>query len=149
MNNYLILLILMLPIPLEIIFDLNMWKDGLNDKPISTILRVISFVGFSFVATAYLQGLSMDWTTLAYLITGGLAGFGLHFLLFNYALNVARPDKKISYRKEGELLTPLFWVYELALRLFTSWVTVLSFFKWEWIAVGVPQGTKFYEYFIL
>ena len=149
MNNYLILLILMLPIPLEIIYDRWCWKTGRDDKPSSTIMRVLAFILLSFVATYMLQGLGFNWTTLAYLITGGLAGFGLHYLLFNYSLNVARPDKKISYRKEGELLTPLFWAFELGLRLWVAYVAVLSFFKWEWIADSVPQGTKLYEYFVL
>jgi len=147
--NYLILLILMIPIPLEIWYDRYCWRTGRDDKPASTTLRVLAFILLSFLATFMLQGLGFDWTTLAYLITGGLAGFGLHFLLFNYSLNAARKGVKISFRKEGELLTPLWWVYELGIRMWVAYVTVLAFFHWEWVAVGVPQGTKLYEYFIL
>ena len=146
--NYLILLILMLPIPLEVWYDTYCWRTGRDDKPSSTFFRVMAFILLSFVATIMLQGFRFDSITLGYLITGGLAGFGLHFLFFNYALNLSRKGVKIGYRKEGELLTPLFWVWELLLRLWVAWVTVLAFFHLDWIIDGVPQGTKLYEYFI-
>lgn len=69
---------------LEILYDKWMWKQGKDDKPVSTILRVVLMV-----ASAFTISLIGGFTWLNTLTIFGVI-FSTHFLLFDFVLNVVR-----------------------------------------------------------
>lgn len=69
---------------LEILYDKWMWKQGKDDKPVSTILRAVLMIA-SALAIALIAG----FTWLNTLTIFGVI-FSTHFLLFDFVLNVVR-----------------------------------------------------------
>lgn len=84
MNIFLQILLLALPVVAEVVIDKIMWKMGLSDKPLSTIVRGAMFI---VLAISFdLSGLNSWWQTLIFVTT-------IHWLLFDYIINKARGSK--------------------------------------------------------
>lgn len=69
---------------LEILYDKWRWKQGKDDKPVSTILRAILMV-----VSAFTISLIGGFTWLKTLTIFGVI-FSTHFFLFDFVLNVVR-----------------------------------------------------------
>jgi len=142
--EYLVVLIALTPIWSEILFDHLRWYKGLDDKPLSTYLRVALFVILAFVITPLHP--THDVWYIFNLLTAGLFLFGTHLLLFDFSLNLTRKGKGFFYHKEGEIWYGVPHVGELFIKAVVAWVFWIGFFHWDWICcMGFP--TRLIEYF--
>ncbi len=81
---------------LEIIFDKISWTKGIDDKPISTIMRFVLMVIISVVI--FIES-DLDWI---FALTSFAVIFTTHFALFDFVLNVVRWEN---------LPDPWYWPY--------------------------------------
>ena len=137
------MLIPFLPVVGEIAFDHWRWKNGKDDKPLSTYLRVVAFV-FLAIGMAFIVGVGNAWVVL---ITAGIFLFATHLLFFDYSLNVTRKGKHIFYHADGELWNVAPWYGELFIKLVVYWSAWVAFFHWNWVCCG-EYPTKLIEYFM-
>jgi hypothetical protein len=140
MINLILIIVSILPIIGEVIFDKHRWMEGKDDKPLSTYLRVATFM-----VLALLFGYLSEFGFWIGAFTGGLFLFGIHYMFFNTVLNISRPNIKWNYRKEGEFLTQFPWTIEVAVRMWVLYVTWASYFHWDWVLGDYPQ--TLIEYF--
>lgn len=139
----LVSIIVFIPVIGEIFFDKWRWAKGKDDKPLSTYLRSAAFIVLA-IPMAFMQG-EVFW--LAYLISIVFLFFN-HLMFFNLTLNIARPNVKWNYRKEGEWLTehiPNIWL-ELAGKWVLYYCGWAAYFHWDWVCCGAYPLT-FFEYF--
>ena len=126
-NNYLVLLMLLIPLG-EIVLDKFLWSLKLPDKPASTIVRVVAFAMFMLMFE--LAGLSSWWQTF-------LLAFAIHFLVFDYALNIVR-EKNIFYVSDNghwyeNLRKKLPWYGELLFKIWFFLVAWGFYAHLDWI----------------
>lgn len=146
MKDLVIILYALSTVPIEIIFDKAMWREGLNDKPLSTYLRIGSFIILAIIFTFMTHQFAWSWETLRVLVAGGVFAFSVHWLFFDNVMNMTRKGIKWNYQKKGDFMWKLHWIFKILLKLWTAWVSWLFFFHWDWICcMGYPE--KLIEYF--
>ena len=145
MSNYLILLLMTLPVVAEVLTDKRLWSRMRDDKPLSTILRGVYFaalaVAFSFM------GWAMWWQTL-------ILASVTHTLLFDTAINIFREDRKplFYHSKYGwwdkfwGWAVSIHWGVEVGLKLWLYYVGWIFFFHFEWVQGDYPS--RLIEYFM-
>lgn len=84
-------------IPLEIWYDISRIQKGRNDKPLSTIVRLILIIGLSFA-------LPGRFYSVAFIIVG------TYFLLFDFSINLAR-KKPFFYHGYNKKKWSYDWLY--------------------------------------
>ncbi len=129
MKNWIIMLMALIPIYQEIIFDNWRWADGKDDKPASTFIRVFLFIVLGLVTGFILDG--NYWITS---FTAGLFFAATHWLLFDPWLNRSRtPKKPWSYNVKGDLWFNKPLLFEYYAKLWLFYVTWLGLFHWDFI----------------
>lgn len=136
MKNYLIIVLMTLPVWLEIIFDKWRWSQGKDDKPISTWLRGILMVFMA--ATLHALDIGHMFQSLVLLVA-------THLVLFNPSLNKAR-GLDFFYRKEGEIWTYLPIPVEWGIKLLIYYSAWAIFFHWDWVQGNYPD--RLIEFFM-
>ena len=140
--NYFILLIALIPVFAEIAFDKYRWKKGLNDKPLSTYLRVGVFIILSFV----MAWLAPQDSYIRSLITGGLFLFGTHLLFFDWTLNMFRkPRMPLFHHSRKDIWYKVPFYGEVFIKAVVAYSFWAMYFHWDWIMGNTP--TKLIEYF--
>jgi len=140
--SYLIILIALIPVFAEITFDKYRWKKGLNDKPLSTYLRVGVFIILSFV----MAWLAPQDSYIRSLITGGLFLFGTHLLFFDWTLNMLRtPRMHLFYHSKKDIWYHKPIIGEILFKTVIAYSTWAAYFHWDWIQGYYP--TTLIEYF--
>jgi hypothetical protein len=91
--SFIEIILVILPVPLEIYYDINRWNDGKSDKPISTILRGIAFLLIGMINDWVLHN-NTWWQTAILCI-------GVHFMLFDYSLNLIRHKPIFHHSGKG------------------------------------------------
>lgn len=133
----LILLIAFVIIVEEILYDHACWRKGLDDKPVSTIVRVIAFIVFSPVLVVMYPTPEL-WYGFN-LLTAGLFLFGTHLLFFDFSLNLTRKGKGFFYHKKGEIWYGIPPIGELFIKAVLAWAFWIAFFHWNWIQGDFPE----------
>ena len=135
MVNWIIMAMSILPVFLEIKFDQWRWSQGKDDKPLSTYLRILVIVELAFITGFMLPG--NYWVISLF---AGVFYYVTHLLLFNYGLNIIRPDVKLGYRKKGEFWTERSpWYGELFVKLIFYWVGWVLLFHSDWVSGNYPD----------
>ena len=140
MSIYLITFIVLTPIILEIIYDKWMWSQGKDDKPTSTIARIVYFI---FI------GIFFSALDIATVWQGALYAFGVHFLCFDFILNITR-EKSPWYHSKADKETFYGFIYryptiEYFFKFIVYYSTWAAFYHLNWITGDYP--TKLIEYF--
>ena len=137
--NYLILILAFLPIVVEVPIDKKLWKEGKNDKPLTTILRYIVFLGLATILGTF--GV-MDWWQAFILLVA------IHATFFDAAINKFNIKKGIFYHPDthwwdriwGGIASSRFgkptYVFMRLLILYTGWAIA---FHWDWVMGDYPQ----------
>lgn len=139
MKELLIMLVALVPVGIEVILDISLWKDGRDDKPISTIFR--SLLMFAIALAFAITGISTAWQTMVLLA-------GTHFLFFDYTLNLVRFKKiqRWSYYAEREIFYHLGWAVGLGVKLLVFYSAWATFFHLDWLHGNYPD--RLIEFFM-
>lgn len=129
------MVIAMLPVVFEIIFDQTLWKSGVDDKPVSTYVRGAMILIIAILFQVF--GINTWWQ-------GAILLTGTHFMFFDYLLNVSR-GKKITYHSEREYLYKFPWIGELFTKLVCFYSSWAIFFHLDWVYGNYPD--RFIEFF--
>jgi len=140
--NHLLLVLGFLPIVAEVELDRKLWREGKDDKPLSTILRYVFMAGLSIVFLIF--GILTWWQAFIFMVF-------THAAFFDSAINVFALKQGVFYHPDtnwwdriwGGIASMRFGkIIYVFLRLWIYWVGFLLSFKWDLVQGNyITEGT--------